>query len=503
MQFLRYGFIPFAMICMGCQQSTSFQEDPLCPYCVEQACQNSWPGFEEHVQSLSIRDAAQLIASMEKYPGCIQKYPAIVPIREKTYHQFGSAYYAKEQPWYPDRGMHAFQDMLKSSQNRASAYGYLSRTQQEWRHETWAQEQLTELEKYIPQSDDIFALFAQIAEKEKLDELSQLPQNPARDSALLYRWKDLPKETQGRVLKNWVSAKWTMQTSGSSQLPQYLTLDWQKRPLPQGVPDFTATLTIQTIRINNREVKRRDNLIKSAIQWPPLISPGQHHHRFDLQPWLNTADTYRISAKASIEIWPENTDMACLNHEESCKDNPLIDIPVDYDKQYRVFVGVETGAPKRHKIDADNLKTSKALQLDICSDETCVSLWNGEIIKNNPALPVIQGHDFYLKATTNHADLPVAARLMARQGEGKVWREIAAFFTFEPQAYNIPVRADLDLGDLCHEIGPCKLELQLRPSLRFARRDPRISRYWGATLELGTITLDLQNQTAKQIWSQW
>lgn len=486
---------------MGCQQNTVSQQDPLCLSCIEQACHSQSENFESHVQQASPKDAAQVIAIMERFPGCTQKYPNLIPIREKAYHNFGSAFYASEQPWYPDRGMHAFQDMIKSIKNRTIAHAYLSSHIQQWRDEPWAQDQLTELEKYIDQSEDIFALFAQISDKEKLTQISSLPQSPKRDEALIYRWKDLPQDAQIRVLQEWISAKWTMQTSGSSQLPQYLTLDWKKRPLPKDVPDFTAALVIQTIRINNREVKKRDNLLKSAINWPPLKSPGQHHHRFDLQPWLNTADNYRISAKASIEIWPTNVQQACLNHEESCQDKPLAVLPAEFDKQYRVFVGVETGAPRRHKVDADNLKTSKALQLDICSDETCVFLWNGEKTKDRPAISVVQGHDFYIKSTANHADFPIASRLMARQGEGHIWREIAAFFTFAPQAYDIPVRADVDLGDLCHQIGPCKLELQLRPSLRFARRDPRITRYWGSTLELGNITLDLQNQTAKQIWS--
>ena len=88
---------------------------------------------------------------------------------------------------------------------------------------------------------------------------------------------------------------------------------------------------------------------------------------------------------------------------------------------------------------------------------------------------------------------------MARTGNGKVWREIATFFSYAPQTFDVPVRSDIELGELCGKPGNCKLELQLRPSLRMARRDPRIARYWGTTLELGTISLDIQNQTPEQI----
>jgi hypothetical protein len=84
---------------------------------------------------------------------------------------------------------------------------------------------------------------------------------------------------------------------------------------------------------------------------------------------------------------------------------------------------------------------------------------------------------------------------MARTGVGKAWREVATFFSYAPMVYAIPTRADISLGSLCPEIGKCTLEFQLRPSLRMARRDPRIKRYWGATLELGSVQLDVLNQT--------
>ena len=61
------------------------------------------------------------------------------------------------------------------------------------------------------------------------------------------------------------------------------------------------------------------------------------------------------------------------------------------------------------------------------------------------------------------------------------------------------MRGDIALGDLCGRLGLCTLELQLRPSLRMARRDPRIARYWGATLELGKVTLDMKNLTPQQM----
>ena len=180
---------------------------------------------------------------------------------------------------------------------------------------------------------------------------------------------------------------------------------------------------------------------------------------------------------------------------------PVLTEPVVLDKSYRVFVGVETGSPNRVKQDNDNLKTKKSVQIEICNEESCIPVWkDGNKTKDRTGkLAVHQGQNFYMNVMPGDADLPMASRLMARTGNNATWQEIAVFFAFAPQNYHVPVRADIFLGNLCSHQGDCKLELQLRPSLRMARRDPRFSKYWGATLELGTITLDMLDQTPQQM----
>ena len=486
----------------GChQQEQDSDQDPLCESCIERACQSKNADFENHLKSQPFEEQAQIINQMEAFAGCLARYPDLKPTTEKVYENYGASLYDLDQPWLEDRGRHAFGDMIKSKQNRSFAKNYLIHYLDKWQGADWSKEAIQDLEPYMDLSNDIFDFLAKVADKDLLKSISKLEMTPNRESALIFRWQDLPDHVQQKVLHNWVSAKWTMQTSGSSQLAQYLTLDWKKRPLPEGVPDFIATLSVDKIRINNREVKRRDWVAKDSVHWSSLNAPGLKHHRFDLQPWLKTADNYRVSASAKIDIWPLNASQDCLNQTPECQEKPIVSIPEEFDRQYRVFVGVETGAPKRHKDDADNKKASESLHLEICSDENCMVLWDGSIQKQRETLTVFQGHDFYLKSTSDNTQLPLSARLMAKQTDSNNWREIAAFFSYEPQLYEVPVRADIDLGDLCNHTGPCRLDLQLRPSLRFARRDPRIVRYWGSTLELGVIHLDLQNQSARQIWS--
>jgi hypothetical protein len=115
---------------------------------------------------------------------------------------------------------------------------------------------------------------------------------------------------------------------------------------------------------------------------------------------------------------------------------------------------------------------------------------------------VTQGHDFYLWADIGDAKLPVAGRLMARAMPGATWQEVATFFGYAPLHYAPAVGANIDVSSVCRNMGKCELELQLRPSLRMARRDPSIRQYWGETLDLGKISLNIMNRTPQQIYRE-
>ncbi len=480
----------------SCDNGTTFEQDPLCPSCVKRGCHGTEPTFQPHFAQLASDQQAQIIAQMEAQPGCFDKNSWALESRELAYAQYGEAFYGIEQPYLEIRAQHALDDILNKSPRRALAIDYLSTHANLWKDTAWGEAAVATLEDHVV-DDDIFALVAQVADAECLGKLSAMEPNAARDAALIYHWQSLPEEAQKRALSTWVTAEWSMQTSGSAQLPQYLTLDWQKRQLPEGVPNFISTLHVTSIKIQNSEVKRGAWKARDVFQWQPLVSADAVHGRVNLTPWLNLTDNYRVSAQAELKIWPKDASKDCLENASSCEQNPILVQPVVLDRSYRVFLGLETGAPHRHKIDADNAKTSQAMTIDLCNAEVCLPLWaEGKRTKSRQTpISVFQGKDFYLKVKQGDAVQPVAGRLMARVGVGKAWREVATFFSYAPMAYDIPVRADIALGSLCPELGKCSLELQLRPSLRMARRDPRIKRYWGATLELGTVQLDVLNQT--------
>ncbi len=500
---MRYVPLFFAaLLITACDEPTTFQTDPLCASCIAQACHSATGehSLQAHFNTLSDENKAQVIALMEAEKGCFEQQPWAKEEAAKAYQTWPSAFYRTTRPMYETTVLHALDEVLNHTEAQDSAMRYLNAHFDEWKTAGFANAKIDELQQHTD-DDFIFPLLVQLADKEGLEKLASLEPTQTRDMALIYRWKELGVESQKRALEAWVSAEWHIQTSGSAQLPQYLTLDWTKRPFPDGVPEFTAVLTVDSIKIQNNEVQRKGWSAREVFAWPPLKEANTRHARLDLTPWLSSADTYKIRASATMEIWPDNAPEACHAHEEQCDMTPVLTEPIVLDKSYRVFVGVETGSPNRVKQDNDNLKTKKAIQIEICNEDSCLSVWkDGNKTKDRTTkLAVHQGQNFYMNVMPGDADLPMASRLMARTGNNAAWQEIAVFFAYAPQKYHIPVRADIFLGNLCNHQGDCKLELQLRPSLRMARRDPRFSKYWGSTLELGTITLDMLDQTPQQM----
>ena len=506
-------FLIFVALTMGCGKPTqTFETDALCHACVTRACESQDPSFETHVRHLSAPDQAQMIAQMESHPGCMNNHEWAGPLADNAYATYGSAFFADDQPWYEARGQRAWDAVAQNAPHAMAALGYLDRHFESWRALEWVGPRLAELEERA-ESDAVFALLVRAGDRAQLERLCAMDPTPFRNEALMTRWPELPDDVRQRAMNTWVYADWSMQTSGSAQLPQYLVLDWMRRPLPDGVPGFVAALRVESIRIQNAEVKRGTWRAIDAFTWPPLTDADSRHGRVDLSPWLNAAGNYRISARAVLDVWPEDApppcyDMASQDAQDACETEPLARQEIEFDRTYRVFLGVDTGAPHRQKDAAQNARFAAGVRMEVCNDRECLPIWDGQKTAWAPGqkLDVEQGHDFFVRA---HFEKPsegsapgVGARLMARAGEGRAWREIATFYGRASAAYPLPSRGDIDLGDLCGRVGPCALQLQLRPSLRMARRDPRIDRYWGSTLELGTFDFEIHNLTVRQMWSQ-
>lgn len=498
-----------SFLMVGCgEPQGDFETEPLCPSCVIASCEEDGAALEAHMARLNGAQRAQIIAQIERNDeaheaSCMQAHAWLAPYVEAAYRDYGAYFFAVDQPFYRARASKAFEALETSSPHRQAAANYLRCHIDQWQHEDGFQASLENVSLAADESlpDDIFSLIAEAGNGAALAALSALPPTPQRDHVLMRRWPELPQSSMHRLLESLVYAQWSLQNSGSSQLPQYLTLDWIKLAQPEGVPDFSATLKVNHVKIQNQIVKRGQWKASDAFTFAPLTEPDRRHARVDLHPWLSTADNVRISAKGEMQIWPAHADRACLEQTESCSLQPLTQIDISFDRAYRVFVGVDTGSPRRHKVDADNKAAAEDISISLCGSASCVDLWrNGKVVKQTDALKVTQGTDFYVTAAFGNAAFPVAARLMARSGVGKSWREIGRFYGYAPLYYDVPARAEVNLGELCADVGECALQMQLRPSLTMARRDPRISRYWGGTLDFGTVRLDIANLTAEQIW---
>ena len=483
--FLSLAFI-FAVA--GCVRQAAFEADALCAQCVADACADAskHEALHAHFARQDAQMRAQLVAVMEATPGC-DAVPWFEQASREAYLGAAAAFYGADQPMIAARVAHALRD-VREGRNPDLAVGYLARHVEEWKPlfaAEFAEIAATPSDVTLP----ILVRGATADELERISE-SEAEDRAAIDRALLLRWPELPETVRARVLSPYISFAWHLQASGSSQLPQYLALDWAVTPLPQGVPEFTAKVRVDSIKVGGKEAKRGDVLARDAVATDSLHGPGARHARVDLQPWLTSADAFRITADATLEI---------RRNGAGSDDAPDVSLDAGFDRQYRVFAGMETGAPSRIKDDATNDETTKSLAVRLCNAEGCEGLWeNGRAKKGHAKeIRVVQGEDLYIELRGAHQ--PLAVRLMARSGQGKAWREVAAGYGYAPTAWDVPVRADVWTGDLCSKTGPCRLDLQLRPSLRMARRDPRIQQYWGATLDFGTIELDIQNLTPEQI----
>lgn len=484
--------ILFCTLLSACS-SHDFSRDPLCASCVEQACAKpEHHEFQTHFMTQSPQMRAQLIAIAEQFDGCFDALQWLPSQANEAYELAADAFYRDDQPMLKHRVLQALDDVLSQNHRAELATSYLMRHADRWKDEPWVK---SRLEQLLERSDDaIFPLIVRIASREKLATYREL--TPERTPSLMTRWSELPEDTRNELLTTYVRAHWRMQASGSTQLPQYLVLNAQRLPLPPNTPPFKVTIRVDAIKIQNKEAKKA----REAFPLQILDKEGIAHQRLNLTPWLSTTDTYRINAAATMYFWHDDAPTSCLSLSDDCSQDPIWTQKVSLDKSYKVFLGLETGAPSRIKNEAINAETTRHLTFELCNTTQCLPLWkNGaKTQERETPLRVVQGEDFYLKTSLEDATRPVAARLMARQDAGKTWREIAATFGYAPTPWTVPMRSEIDIENLCPHIGQCTLEFQIRPSLRMARRDPRFENYWGATLELGKVHLDIQNLKPKQ-----
>ncbi len=490
----------------ACNQST-FEIDPLCDACIDKACHNAeaMGVMQRHLATLDAPTAAQLVSRAEAHDGCAAQLPADAV--ESAYAHYAVAFFASDQPYARDRALRAVQIAASELDYRPHALHYLTTHKDAvMRDQVVVDAAKTTLVPLAETKDDVFGLLATVLPKNALQPLADMEETPARNALLAPRYADFDDETlRLRLLKQYVIAEWHMQASGSTMLPQFLELDWGMYPMPDGVDQLPASLNVKSVSVKGDEAKRRGEFVRDGFADEPMREANRHMQRIDLGPWLKTADQYRISAKAEVSVWPTDVSDACLAGDEACDKTPLAVVPANLDFTYRAYVGVETGAPKRSKDATENGATSKAMSLKVCNESKCVTLWDGKVTsaKSREKIAVTQGHDFYLLADVSGARLPVAGRLMARAVAGGSWQEVATLFAAAPSIYTPSVRANIDLSQVCSDKGKCTPEFQLRPSLRMARRDPAFTRYWGDTLELGSLNVDIQNRTSFQVYKSF
>lgn len=390
--------------------------------------------------------------------------------------------------------------------------------------------------------------FSRINTPQMLEYLETIELTPSNRTTFLKYWPIFSQTRQADLLSDIVNATWFMQPSGSTQLGQYLGLLVQRFDAPEMQP-FILRIFVESISIDGKKIKHQGKPLAEAFSLPPLLEPDAAYLLKDLTPWLSVSAWYRIQAKAELVLFRADAPVQCYaqeapkptinnvvpeimdetaneeeqvqqeetDDEEDLPTKPTLDElcakavihrhPVVRDFSYRVFLGVETGSPRRLKNEAENKTAAGKLTLALCNNETCVTVWDGKANKEKQTLNVDYSKELFLLTTStqNPMPTPFAARLLGRTPTmpNGVWEEIASAFAYSPMQSALPVRTRVDVRELCPATGPCTLNLQLRPSLRMARMDPRIKDYQGATIDLSPVVLQIQTAANSRVWSEF
>ncbi|MGI5830872.1 MAG: hypothetical protein ACOX8U_12025 [Bradymonadia bacterium] len=392
-------------------------------------------------------------------------------------------------------------------------------------------------------------VFLSIKTPKMLEYLENIELTAESRDAFLKHWPIFSNARQAELLSEIVNARWFMQASGSSQLPQYLGLLVQRFEAPE-MEDFVMRVFVESVSVNGRKLRRHGEALAKNFEIAAFKKADAAYILEDLQPWLTVADWVRINAKAELVLFRADAPAQCygltadaapnvvapnsdeeeleqaegedekselegegaeeapteLSLGELCQNAVIHRHPVVRDFSYRVFQGVETGSPRRSRDESKNKESATKLVISLCNSEQCVELWSGKQDKTPQKLSVDYSKDLYLRITSSDKmENAFAARLVARTASmpNAVWEEVASAFSHSTMSEALPLRAELNVQKLCPSTGTCALSFQLRPSLRMARKDPRIANYQGATIDLRPVNLEIKTAANSKVWEEF
>ncbi len=332
------------------------------------------------------------------------------------------------------------------------------------------------------------------------------------EGALIEVWPRLDAEVQARLVAQWVEVAWQLRRSGSIGQPQPLGLSVRRFPSPHPAwQEAQLVVQVREVRLDNSPLRLGGAPASQRFTTVASRAPGAWSQVVDLQDALTSATHFHLHATAEFFVLPPSLDGATSPVDAQGELLAAWQAAAWYQgkaeinqRRYRVYLGSEQGPPSTEKDGQVNTALAAKLRLSLHNQRgESVLLWEGALREaGRQPLGYRHGEDLFLLAESAvPLEMALGLRVLGSVA-GRGWREIGGHRVSQRLTHPAlpPQRIELGLGELCLLPGACEVELRLRPSLRFARPDPSISVYWGGGIDLGQVTLTVENSADGWHW---
>lgn len=340
------------------------------------------------------------------------------------------------------------------------------------------------------------------------------------EARLMKQWRALPEDARTFfMLRQWLEARWVMHKSGSiTQLqPLMLEVKWKGFDLPGPLADSVLWMRALTVTVDDWQKRKHEPEEAILPDGPARDLLGAHifdeptHWRraVNMQPILKEKGIYKIAAAVELVLLPAEARGQVLTDDtgalaQSWRDKALWShtktLPTF---TYKTYLGVDSGSPKTMREPKIGRQITQRLDVRLRTESGEVILREAGKNKKHGASTVYPyrhavGNVLVLEAT-GAIDTHLSFRLhgLPNNDPKLEWMDLGGGVLMEGDTDGVwPV----NLSPVCPLVGRCKVALRLRASLKTARPDPRIDKYWGDNVELGVLDFEISNSGDTRHW---
>lgn len=333
-------------------------------------------------------------------------------------------------------------------------------------------------------------------------------------------WTALPAEEREARIDQWLEAHIVVRKNGAVNAIQPLRVEatWAPTELHGPLAGAVAFVRPAEIVVDGKPAELAGRPLAAHIGQHTFDAPGYWQRTIDLAPVTNKNGRWQLAGKLEVALLPAEARGAQLTDDAGeltlewrqralyLGERPLREFT------YRLYLNPESGLPERDQSKEARTRVTQNVELELeleAPDGTLqqVALHKGGKRQEDgrSGLRARHGRRAHLVVSAigdPASDLAVRVQARTRDMPPEAWHDLGQGIVRRDDLWPSmhPARIPIDLGPVCRETGPCRIALRLRDSLLVGRTDARIQSYWGHTLELGIVELDLDNAAAGKQW---